>query len=173
MADSNPTIPEVPPQLLPIDAPEPECQPNDDLSTMTFRQACYSFLESRKPFLNPRTHRDYLYCTKWLAEFFGTKRLPEITAEHIRKYQRHRLQRCGPHMINHETSILQQMLKRIGSWEKIGLGFQPLSLPKTGPGRCISDDEERRLLRAGDSNPHWETVYMFALLSLNTTMGPV
>jgi len=91
---------------------------------------------------------------------------------HIRKYQRCRSERCGPHMINHETSILQQMLRRIGTWERVGLGFQPLSLPKTGPGRCISDEEERRLIRAGASNPRWETVYMFALLSLNTTMGP-
>jgi hypothetical protein len=67
---------------------------------------------------------------------------------HIRKYQRCRSERCGPHMINHETSILQQMLRRIGTWERVGLGFQPLSLPKTGPGRCISDEEERRLIRA-------------------------
>jgi hypothetical protein len=172
VAETNPTISSVRSQPLPIDAPEPECDAVDDLTTMTFRQACSSFLESRKPFLHPRTYRDYRYCVKWLAEFFGTKRLPEITADHIRKYQRFRSERCGPHMINHETSILQQMLRRIGTWERVGLGFQPLSLPKTGPGRCISDEEERRLIRAGASNPRWETVYMFALLSLNTTMGP-
>jgi integrase len=169
MSELTPTLPAEP---LPIDAPEPEREAPDDLSAMTFRQACYAFLESRKPFLHWRTYKDYRYCVKWLAEFFGTKRLPEITAEHIRKYQRHRLERCGPHMINHETSILGQLLRRIGTWEKVGLGFQPLSLPKKGPGRCISDDEERRLLRAGASNPRWEACYMFALLSLHTTMGP-
>ena len=80
VAETNPTIPSVPSQPLPIDEPEPECDPVDDLTTITFRQACYSFLESRKPFLHPRTYRDYMYCVKWLAEFFGTKRLPEITA---------------------------------------------------------------------------------------------
>lgn len=145
---------------------------NDDLLTMTFRQACDAFLESRKPFLHPRTYRDYEYCKKWLIGFFGTKRLPEITAEHIRKYQRARSERCGPHMINHECGILVQMLKRIGRWEYVGLGYQPLPLPREKPGRAISDDEERRLLRAGASNPRWETAYFFTLISLHTTMGP-
>src|ERR1700674_3620766 len=108
--------------ILPIAEPSvPDNQPeqpatNDDLLTMTFRQACDAFLESRKPFLHPRTYRDYEYCKKWLIGFFGTKRLPEITAEHIRKYQRARSERCGPHMINHECGILVQMLKRIGRW---------------------------------------------------------
>ena len=162
----------VPSQPLPIDAHEPHCDAADDLTTMTFRQACQAFLESRRPFVHPKTHRGYKYNIKALNEFFCDKRLPEITADHIRKYQRHRLEKCGAHSINHETSFLQQMLKRVGCWEKVGLGFQPLPLPKTGPGRAMSDDEERCLLRAGASNPRWESAYMFALLSLQTTMGP-
>jgi integrase-like protein len=140
---------------------------------MTFRQACTAFLESRRPFLHPRTYIDYQYCAKWLIEFFGSKRLPEITADHIRKYQRQRMERCGAAMINHETSVLQQMLKRVGRWEQVGLGFQPLARPKTGPGRAISDEEERRLLRAGASTPRWEAAYFFALLSLHTTTARV
>lgn len=36
----------------------------------------------------------------------------------------------------------------------------------------MTDDEEHRLCRAGASNPRWEAAYMFALLSLHTTMGP-
>jgi integrase len=172
VAETSPTSPGFPPPPLPIDEPEPLAEAVDDLATMTFRQACESFLESRKPYLHPHSYKDYKYCARWLAEFFGTKRLPEITAEHIRKYQRLRSEHCGPHMINHETCLLQQMLKRIGRWEKVGLGFRPLPLPKIGPGRAITDDEELRLLRAGASNPRWESCYMFALLSLQTTMGP-
>ena len=68
VAETNSIILDVPSQPLPIDAPEPECDAGDDLSTMTFRQACYSFLESRKPFLHWRTYKDYRYCVKWLAE---------------------------------------------------------------------------------------------------------
>jgi integrase len=44
--------------------------------------------------------------------------------------------------------------------------------PQKGPGRCITDEEEERLLRAGAANPNWEAVYLFMLLSLNTAMGP-
>jgi integrase len=172
VAETNPTIPSLPSQPLPIDAPEPQCEPADDLTTMTFRQACYSYIESRKPFLRERTWRDYLYFTKRLIDFFGTKRLPEITADHLRKYQRLRSEKGDPNKINQELGIVVRMLKRIGTWEKIGLGYQPLPLRKSTVGRAMTDDEERRLFRAGASNPRWEASYMFALLSLQTTMGP-
>ena len=39
MAETNPTIPTVPSQPLPIDAPELWCDEADDLSTMTFRHS--------------------------------------------------------------------------------------------------------------------------------------
>ena len=172
MAETNPTIPTVPSEPLPIDAPEPECDEADDLSTMTFRQACHAFLESRRPFLSPRTWRDYQYYTKHLSDFFGPKRLPEITADHLRKYQRSRSGKSNPNKINQELGVVAQMLKRIGCWEKVGLGYQPLPLRKSTVGRAMTDDEERRLFRAGASNPRWEACYMFAVLSLQTTMGP-
>lgn len=109
---------------------------------------------------------------KWLIQHFGHLRGIDITAMHIRKYQLARKERCGAHMINHETIVLQQFLRRCGTWEKVGLGYQPLPLPKNSPGRALSEDEEHRLLRAGASNPNWEQAYLFALVSLNTTMGP-
>jgi integrase len=172
VAEHNPTIPEVPPQPLPIDAPEPKRDAADDLSTMTFRQACHAFLETRRPFLSPRTWRGYEYFTKRLCDCFGTKRLPEITADHLRKYQRLRSEKGDPNKINQELSVVVMMLKRIGCWEKIGLSYQRLPLRKTRVGRAMTDDEERRLFRAGASNPRWEAAYMFAILSLHTTMGP-
>lgn len=75
-------------------------------------------------------------------------------------------------MLNHECGLLTQLLKRCGTWERVDIGYQPLPPPKETPGRAISEDEESRLLRAGASNPRWEVAYFFALLSLNTTMGP-
>lgn len=70
------------------------------------------------------------------------------------------------------TSLLQQILKRAGLWEQIGRGFQPLQLPKDSPGRCISDEEETRLLKTAILSKRWESCYLFILLSLNTSMGP-
>ena len=152
--------------------PSAETQEELDLGSMTFRNALATFLETRKPFLHPRTLCDYQYWSKHLNNFFGHLRPNEITAMHIRRYQIQRKEQCGPHMINHETSLLQQLLKRCGTWERVGLGFQPLPLPKGGPGRAINEEEERRLLRAGASNPQYISAYLFALISLNTTMGP-
>lgn len=181
MGINSSTIPLLPQAPVSIETDTPD---TDDLAQMTFRQACKAWLESRRPFLHPRTYRDYGYCTKWLIKFFGDKRLLEITAEHIRKYQRFRTDRSSHvegeqhprasrhHMVNHECVVLRQMLRRVGRWEYVGLGYQPLPLPREKPGRAISDDEERRLLRAGASNPRWEAAYFFALLSLQTTMGP-
>lgn len=145
---------------------------SDDLGSMPFTQALNLFLEMRKPFLHPRTVRDYHYCSKYLNQHFGHLRPNDITAMHIRKYQIARKERCGPHMINHEGSLLQQLLKQCGTWERVGLGYQPLPLPRVGPGRAITDEEEQKLFRAGASNPQWVSAYLFALISLNTTMGP-
>ena len=157
--------------LVPREDPESFTDEND-LGSMTFRRAILTFIETRKPFLHPRTYRDYLYCTKWLIKFFANHRPNEITAMHIRKYQIERKERCGPQMINHECSLIQQLLKRCGTWERVGIGYQPLPLPRESPGRAITEDEEKRLLRAGASNPRWESAYLFALISLHTTMGP-
>jgi len=65
--------------------------------------------------------------------------------------------------------LVQQLLKHCGTWDRVGLGFTPLPLPKESPGRAISEEEEHRLLRAGACNPRWESAYLFTLLSLNTT----
>jgi integrase len=70
------------------------------------------------------------------------------------------------------TSLLQQILKRAGLWETIGRGFQPLPLPRESPGRCITDEEEKTLLRTAILHSRWEHLYFFILLSLKTTMGP-
>lgn len=144
-----------------------------DLRSMKFRDGIEIFLESRKPFIRAHTLRDYKYCLKHLLPYFGKMLPTEITSDHLRDYQAQRYEEAGSSWINHECSVIQQFLKRCGLWEKqIGIAYQPLPLPKDGPGRCLTDEEEERLLRAGASNPRWTEVYLFTLLSLHTTMGP-
>jgi integrase len=145
---------------------------HDDLGSLPFAQALRTFLAIRRPFLTPKTARDYVYASKRLIEFFAHTTPNEITSFQIIKYQLRRKDEVGPSWVNHECSLLQQLLKRCGLWERIGRGYNPLPLPREGPGRCIADDEEERLLRTGAANPLWEAAYLFALLSLNTTMGP-
>lgn len=142
------------------------------LTSASFEDAALAFLETRRPYIAPKTYHEYRLSIKPLAKFFGALRLQDITADDIRKYQRDRMKECGPFAINHETSLLQQMLKRIGRWPEIASDFQPLPLPKGLRGRALRDEERARLLRIAGTNPNWQAAYLFATISVNTGMGP-
>src|ERR1700720_3569953 len=96
------------------------------LAVVTFAVAAEQWLETRKPYLHPRTYLDYQHHIKTLNKYFGEMRLPEIDAEQIRSFQKTRMLRAGASAINKECSVLQQMLKRIGKWAEIAPNFQPL-----------------------------------------------
>lgn len=146
--------------------------PSEILVHARFPEAAKTWLETRKPFLSERTQRSYEERMRALVSFFGETRLEEITADQIRAYQRARLIRAGASCINHECSILQQMLKRIDHWHEIDVDYQPLPLPKESPHRALTVQEEERLRRAGTSNPAWEVAYCAFIISVNTTCGP-
>jgi integrase len=145
---------------------------SDPLRDTAFGRAAEAWLESRRPFLAPKTMHEYGMNIRTLAAFFGKVQLPEITADHIRAYQRARMASCGPSAINHETSCLQQILKRIGRWPEIAADFQPLPLPKTNRGRALSPEEYERLFRTAPQSAEWLAAYLFAVISVNTTAGP-
>lgn len=83
-----------------------------------------------------------------------------------------RMGRAGASIINHECSVIQQMLKRIGRWPEIAPNYQPLRLPKESPHRALTVEEEDRLYRVGASNPAWEVAYCAFVISINTSAGP-
>jgi hypothetical protein len=108
-----------------------------------------------------------------LGRAFRETKLREITADQIRAYQAMRTsQKCGPSGVNHECSVLQQMLKRIGKWHEIEHQFQALRLPDNGPGRVLSPDERTRLFKVSARKENWEGAFLFAVLSINTSAGP-
>ena len=142
------------------------------LTTLLFGQAADNWLETRRPYIGQRTQSDYSNYIKTLNTYFGEMRLPEIDADHIRAYQKMRMARAGASAINHECSVLQQMLKRIGHWSTIQADYQPLKLPKESPHRALTVDEEDRLYRIGASNPNWDVAFCAFVISINTTAGP-
>jgi len=107
-----------------------------------------------------------------LGAFFGEMRVQEITGDQIRAYQQMRLEKCGPSGINHECSVLQQVLKRIGRWAEIAHNYQALPLSKEKRGRALEAEEKERLFRLSATNPKWEAAFLFAIISVNTTAGP-
>lgn len=142
------------------------------LTQLGFRDAALAWLETRKPYLSPRTIRDYSSYVETLSVFFSEMKLSEIGPDQLRAYQRMRMLRAGASIINHECSVLQQMFKRIGRWAEIAPDYQPLSLPKESPHRALTQVEEDRLIRVGQANPQWEVAYCAFVLSINTTAGP-
>jgi integrase len=135
-------------------------------------QSATAWLETRKPYLSPRTYEDYESYIGILSAYFGEMKLTEIGPDEIRAYQRMRMARAGASCINKECSVLQQMLKRIGRWADIKANYQPLPLPKESPHRALTPQEEDRLYRIGTSNPNWDVAYCAFVISINTTCGP-
>lgn len=142
------------------------------LTQVGFADAAQVWLETRRPYLAAKTFEGYASCVRVLSAFFGEMKLTEIDADTIRAYQRMRMAKAGASIINHEYSILQQMLKRIGRWAEIAHDCQPLPLPKESPGRALTEQEEDRLYRIGPTNPNWEVAYCTMVISLNSTAGP-
>lgn len=163
----------MPESIVPFPSPTVELTDDDSLADMTICQSSEIFLQSRKPFISPSTYKDYGYDRKRLTNFFAQKKLREYTGLDLRKFQHHDSEKgVGPSHINHMTSLLQQILKRCGLWERVGRGFQPMPKKQESPGRCLTDEEETRLLKAAILSKRWEHCYFFILMSLNPSMGP-
>lgn len=142
------------------------------LTQLCFLEAATVWLESRRAYISPRTFFDYTKYIQTLNSFFSETTLPEISADHLRAYQKMRMARAGASRINQECSIIQQMLKRIGRWSEVAADYQALPVRRESPGRAMSEQEYLRLFRAAAAKPQWEMAYLFALLSVNTTAGP-
>lgn len=146
--------------------------PTAVLTQLPFAKAASAWLETRRAYISPKTFHEYELNIKTLSAFFGDFRLQEISGDQIRAYQRMRRAQCGPFAINHECSVLQQMLKRIGRWPDVAPDYQALPLPKEKRGRALRDEQKDRLFRIAAENPNWEAAFLFALISVNTTAGP-
>jgi integrase len=150
---------------------------DDDMRTAALTEAPFSqaadlWLETRRPYLSPRTFKDYQVYIKTLDNFFAEFKLPQITSDMLRTYQKMRMARAAGRKINQEVGCLAQMLKRIGRWPDLAGDYQPMRVKRESPGRAISDREYERLFRHAMSKPEWEMAYLFAVISVNTTAGP-
>ena len=149
-----------------------EAEMKVSLAAVLFPEAAAVWLESRRPYLSPNAFDRYGFYLRPLQAFFREMRLPEISPDQIRAYQRARSAQVSATVINHECSCLQQMLGRIGRWAEIGHDYQPLPLPKAEVGRALTDSEYTRLFRMAASNPNWQAAFLFAAISVNTSAGP-
>jgi len=143
------------------------------LAKMPLPEAGMAWRESRRPFLGPRTQKDYEGYLGTIVKFFGNVSLEKLAdPDLIRLYQMERNKTAGASIINHECSTIQQLLKRIRRWNDVKDFYEPLPLPRESPGRAMTPEEERRLFEAGALNPNWAVAYWAAMLAANTAAGP-
>jgi integrase len=144
-----------------------------ELAEMLFPEAGEIWLASRTPYISPKTFHEYELNLRTLGKTFAETKLREITADQIRAYQAMRTsQKCGPSAVNHECSVLQQMLKRIAKWHEIEPQYQAMRPLDRGPGRVLSSEERTRLFHVSARKENWEGAFLFAVLSINTSAGP-
>lgn len=149
----------------------------DSLLHQKFPAAGQHWLETRRPYLKVRTFEMYQHHLKTLSRFFGDITVEKIHLGHLRQYQLGRMtnmgntwhRKAGPSLINHELSVVQQVLKRAGRWKHLAHHYEPLPLPAFTPKKVMSDAEEDRLFDIGASNPEFALALWVAYLSVNTT----
>jgi hypothetical protein len=83
-----------------------------------------------------------------------------------------RVQKAGASCVNKELSVLQQILKRVRVWAQIVDDYQPLPLPRVGPGIAVNEQQEAAWFAAAAIKPEWRVAYLASLISINTSAGP-
>jgi len=104
-----------------------------------------------------------------LRAYFKQEPLKVITVKRITDYRAWRAeQEVGPATLNAESGILRRILKRAKLWARVADDIRPLKEPGSIR-RAITEEEKQRLLKTAVMRPEWETVYVAAILCLNTT----
>jgi integrase len=148
---------------------------------MTVRAAGERFVEWRRPYVRDGTVESYVGWVAALDRFFADLRLEEITAGHLREYQRMRQcnadglwKRTAAHSaVNHELNTLSQILEYAGLWQKLKPYYQPVKTPRWTPPRAMEREEERRLFEVAASDPELELAYLVATITNNTSASGV
>lgn len=167
-------------QLLELDS---------DFSRTPFRRARHLWMELRKRgHLKERTHESNEGYMDALEKFFGSIRLCDITAGHLRAYQIARSanmieidgkeirpwQRPAGHSIlNHELSALAQILKHAKLWGRLQPYYFPLSIPKWSPREVLSEEDEDQLFTVAAQLPEVALAYWVACITNNTTAAGI
>jgi integrase len=155
------------------------------LAALTFEDAAARWLESKKLGLKGRTPVAYEHNVSQLNKFFGKLRVNKIHVGHLNEYQRARKanvmllpdgsqvspwkKTCGPSIINHELSVVQQVMKRAKEWSRIGDLYRALPTPASKKKKVLGDLEKRQLFAIAASRPEWEISVLVAKLTFNTT----
>jgi integrase len=143
---------------------------SQQFSRLSFSQAAERFLSQRVVEVSTNTLSTETDQMKALKAFFGSKPVNRITADDVRSYQAHRHEHGRSNRtINHETGLLQRLLKRARAWHQIAGEIRRLPVSREF-GRVLTEEEKTKLLRVAASRPEWQVIRCAAILAFNTTM---
>lgn len=161
-----------------------------DMAGMLFSEASklWTLLRAQSNSLRPRTHEttdDYL---NTLGKFFSKVRLCDITPGHIHNYQISRMnnlvhaggqelhpwkRKAGNSIINHELSVMGQMLTRCCLWHRIKPYYFPLEMPNWSPREILTEKQEEELWKVASKHPEAALAYWVATITNNTTAAGI
>src|SRR5580698_6286232 len=122
-------------------------QVTNELSKLTVGEVAVTWLTQHSTYIKANTIRVYRQYVKSVLGFLGENlSIARIDINSVRTYQKWRLQTACATRINSEVSVLKQILCEAGLWERIGLLYKPLPLPKKKVRQNMSEEEERRLM---------------------------
>jgi integrase len=140
-----------------------------EMANWTFTKVAEQWIEARKKLVSVGTWRIDKNRLQRLKEAFADKRLIQITASEIETYRMRRLENVSPATINSETKVLRLILKTAKVWAQIADDIKPLRESKDGPGRVLSQAEEKRLFETAITDEKANTVYLAAIVAANTS----
>jgi integrase len=139
------------------------------MAKWSFEKASTEWLGGRTNLVAPKTHRIERERMKPLLTTLGGIRLCDITADTVRAYQTKRAREVSPRTVNLETKVLRMILRTGKLWSRITDDFKPLQENKQGPGRALTEEQEKCLFQTAGTKPEWSVAYHAALLAANTT----
>ena len=140
-----------------------------DAAKWRFEVLLAKVLEDRKPHLAEGTVKLERERSGPLLKHFSGRRVCEISNDVIRSFQSKRAKVVGNRTINLECKVLRTILKAARVWGTLADDFKPLKEDTRGPGRALTDEQERVLFETAASKPEWNTAYLAALAASNTS----
>jgi integrase len=159
---------------------------DENVAQMLFKDASAWWMRLRRQDSGLRggTHDTTQGYLNALEKFFGNLRMCDIRPGHIRAYQIARLQNrvrvgdkevhpwlrnAGHSYVNHEISVLGQMLTHCKLWHHIRPFYFPLPVSSWSPREILSEAEEDQMFKRLANRPEARLAYWVAAITNNTT----
>jgi integrase len=140
-----------------------------DEAKWTLDQALTKWMEFRaatRP--KPSVAAEQTSC-RHIREIIGAeRRLGSLTAWDIRRFQMKRLGSVGPKTINNEMLVLTAVLKSARLWTPLQDSYEPLGVPKRGPGQALTPEQTAKLIQVARTKDRWFVALCATVLAYAT-----